>query len=566
MEQYTFKEPDEIYRGLDLWMVNDKLTHEEIAKQVREFKDKGLYSVIFRTYDGLTSDYPGKEFKSKLRTAVVTAKECGLKIALQAGFMPAAIPELPDEYTLHKIIPVKKEELTGDEIILGEYEDVCYTDKIAPGCLNMLDPKSAEYYLKRAYEDVWSEFSDEYGKTIISVWVDEPRFDNRYLTWTHGLNEQFENKYGYSLKENIALLYHDIGDYKKIRYHYYTLLREIMEKVYYSGVRDWCHSKGLTFSGHLMAEERLQMQISQSVAVMPFYKYFDIPGIDNLRNDHDWYDKPLRGLTSWHNEATNRAKFMGAVQCVAAAEQAGKGHILCEMYAVTSPGFVFRDMMHMFDFFASHGINHQCMHALFYSPRGFRKRFYPQSFNVYQPFCDNFGCFKDYVARVSNFVSMGKCTKDVLVLHPLETAYGIYRALSDINDETPRNNIVDYDNRYYKFITDLYAGDYSWHLGDLATIEQMGEVSGDEFVICKMAYKTLVISEIELLTSKMWELLRKFAHNGGKILVQGALPSRIDGEYCESLENELLALPNVEYFEIKELLLYALGKLNKKYR
>jgi hypothetical protein len=78
MSNYPFETPDERYRGLDLWMVNDDLDNEEIRRQVFEFKDKGFYSVVFRTYNGLISDYPGPLFKSKVRAAIEAAKECGM--------------------------------------------------------------------------------------------------------------------------------------------------------------------------------------------------------------------------------------------------------------------------------------------------------------------------------------------------------------------------------------------------------------------------------------------------------------------------------------------------------
>ena len=78
MNKYSFQNPEDKYRGLDLWMVNDNLSDEEIKKQVYEFKEKGFYSVVFRTYNGLVSDYPGPQFKSKLRAAVDAARECGL--------------------------------------------------------------------------------------------------------------------------------------------------------------------------------------------------------------------------------------------------------------------------------------------------------------------------------------------------------------------------------------------------------------------------------------------------------------------------------------------------------
>ena len=558
MMKCTFEEPADIYRGLDLWMVNDKLEDDEIIRQVEEFREKGLYSVIFRTYNGLISDYPGPEFRSKLRVAVEAAKRCGLKIVLQAGYMPSAFPGLPKSYALHRIVPLPKEQLHGDEHILARDGVIAYTDQIAVSTINMLDEESMDFYIKAVYEDMWADFSDEFGKTIISVWLDEPRVDNKYLTWTPKLGRKFAERYGYSIEENIPSLYYDIGDYKKIRYDYYTLLRDMLKTCYYMKVRTWCHSRGLTFSGHLMGEERLTMQIAQAIAVMPFYRYLDIPGIDLLRSSHDWYDKPQLAWTKYFQDFVERSMHIAAVQCVSAAEQAGKEHVLCEMYGVTSPNFVFRDQMHLFDYFAANGINHQCMHGLFYSVRGFRKRLYPQTFNVYQPFWENFRNVKDYVARVSSFVSCGKCTKDVLVIHPLETAYGLFRGLTDPEDESNRAAIEEYDKCYYRLIVQLYSSQIPFHFGDMSLIEEMGSVKKDRLVVGEMAYSTVVVADIEVLTAKMVSLLDEFAHNGGKILIKGALPSRIDGREDKTVAGFLGSLSNTCLFENNEALIRAL--------
>lgn len=559
MKKYPFEVPDEKYRGLDLWMVNDKLEDEEIRKQVKEFKAKGFYSVIFRTYNGLISDYPGPQYKHKVRVAIESAKECGLKIALQAGFMPSAYPALPKEFALHRIVPVKKEEVK-DESVLAYYDDIAFTDKIAPATVNMLDPESVDYYLRTAYEDMWSEFAEEFGKTVISVWLDEPRFDNRYLTWTPRFEEEFSEKRGYSIKENLPSLYYDIGDYKKIRYDYFTFIRDTMECNYYSKVRDWCHTHNLSFAGHLMGEEYLTTQIAQSVAAMPFYKYFDIPGVDMLRSCHDWYDKPQLPQTLFRRRYTERSMHISAIQCTSVAEQSGKDFALCEMYGVTSPGFVFRDLMHMFDFFAANGINHQCMHALFYSPRGFRKRFYPQSFNVYQPFWDHFKNVKDYVVAVSSFVSMGNSGADVAVLHPLETAYGLFRGLTDADDESNRAVIDDYDNTYYRLIAQLYSSQIGFHFADLATIDGLGKISDHHFCVGKASYSTLVIADIEVLTPKAYALISEFAQNGGKVYIKGNFPCRLDGKYAPDLHFE-----NVRSFETNEQLIRALNN-DKKWK
>ena len=90
-----FQNPPRVYGGLDLWMINDALEDDVLREQVREFYDKGCYSVIARTYNGLKSDYPGESFMGKIAVILDEAKKVGLKIALQAGYMPAAFPALP---------------------------------------------------------------------------------------------------------------------------------------------------------------------------------------------------------------------------------------------------------------------------------------------------------------------------------------------------------------------------------------------------------------------------------------------------------------------------------------
>ena len=91
----SFVHPDPMYRGTDFWMLNDRLEEEEIVRQLHEMKEQGVYSFIARTYIGLKSDYPGPDFQSKLRCIVDTAKALGMKVFLQAGYMPECVLDLP---------------------------------------------------------------------------------------------------------------------------------------------------------------------------------------------------------------------------------------------------------------------------------------------------------------------------------------------------------------------------------------------------------------------------------------------------------------------------------------
>ena len=92
-----------MYYGTDFWMLNDRLEEGEIIRQLNEMKKQGVYSFIARTYIGLKSDYPGKDFKSKLKLIAKTAKELDMKVFLQAGYMPEHVLDLPEKYSLDYI-------------------------------------------------------------------------------------------------------------------------------------------------------------------------------------------------------------------------------------------------------------------------------------------------------------------------------------------------------------------------------------------------------------------------------------------------------------------------------
>ncbi len=549
---YAFQNPDDSFRGLDLWMLNNELHDDELRRQVREFREKGLYSVIARTYNGLHSDYPGEKFMHSMEVILDEAKKTGLKIALQAGYMPAAVPTATDDHAMHYIVVKKRTELTGEETVLAEDDRFAYTVICRSYSLNLFMPEAVDRYVVETYETFWDRFKDEFGKTVISVWVDEPRYTPLMLPYSPDLPEVFEKTYGYPLLENIPALYTDVGDYKKFRYDYFNLLEARLEH-YYITVSRWCREHHLQFSGHLMAEETTRGMISQSLAVMPYYKYFDIPGIDALRTIQSWNNNDIKvtsfGLPEkpYTVQPVEPTYYTVPMQCVSAAEQAGKTHILCEMFAVSSSNLGFREQMNLFDHFASLGITHQCVHALFYSIAGFRKRFYPQQFNSYQPFWKDYKNMKDYVARTARFAASGERVADTLVIHPLETGFGLFRGLSDQKDRTPFAEIDRYDEIFYQFATRLISSQIEYQLGDQYTMRTDAAVEGTSFRIGKRTYRRVVLPRLETLRHETVALLEAFAANGGEVIFVGSYPTRLDGRADDSLASRLKALPGAVF-------------------
>lgn len=537
MDHCAFNQPGNLFRGTDFWMLNGNLSEEEIVHQLHEMKDKGVYSFIARTYLGLKSDYPGPSFKAKMRTIVEISKQLGLKIFLQAGYMPEAVLGLPEAHALRYIYPVKAGEEDGRRV-LCRHGEWTFVEHNSVTFLDMFDPDAMNHYLKVSYEEMWAEFAEEYGKTVLSVWVDEPSYNGGYLPWTPRLQGLFSERFGYDLADKVWMLYFDAEESATVRYHYRVLMRDLLEENYFKKVSDWCHAHGLLFSGHLMTEDTIRSQITRAQACMPYYRYFDIPGMDVLRADMAWVDDPIQSLEPY---VKKHVLYNTVMQCVSAANQAGKKHILAEMYGVGGENFTFRNMTSMFDSFAAAGINHRSVHGIFYTLHGRGKRAYPPHISYYQPFWTKYKNITDYCARVSAFISDGHPAADVAVIHPLETGYMMYHA--PIGKQLAGGKEID---RLDREMLDLLRGLRSEHCGaefvDLASLRDMGRVDGGRLCVGQMSYRTVILPKLRVITAQLVALLERFAAEGGKVVIWGDAPTMLDGVYDATLASRLEAI------------------------
>ncbi len=527
MKYDSFKTPDPLFHGTDFWMLNGDLRDEQIEFQMKEMHDKGVYTFIARTYLGLRSDYPGPRFKKSLKKIIETAKALGMKLFLQAGYMPEAVPNLPEEGALRYIYPVREGEEEGRRILCKK-NGISFVEQSSHTFLDMFDPTSMEHYLKTCYEDMWKEFSEEYGKTILSIWVDEPSYNGAYLPFTGKLEVLFFERWGYSFADKAWMLYFDGEGAESLRYHYRVLMRDLLEVNYFAKVRDWCRAHDLLFSGHLMMEDTLCMQIRRAQACMPYYRYFDIPGIDILRGRMPFADSPVVDLDPTERQNT---LYTTALQCTSAARQAGKTHILAEMYGVSGEGFGFREMAAMFDSYAAMGINHRSVHGIFYTLHGRGKRAYPPHVSYYQPYWEKYGRMTDYCARVSAFISEGAGAADIAILHPLETAYTLYRGAIDEPKEQSSGGteLARLDGAFYDLIKAAKSAQHEIEFADLASIRDMGRAENGELVVGAAHYKTVILPYLSVITEDCLALLEKIAEGGGKILCLGDAPTMIDG-------------------------------------
>ena len=160
MLDVIFQNPPADCRGTDFWMLNDSLDEQEMRRQLRAMHDQGVACVIVRTYIGLRSDYPGRDWMEKMHAIVDEARSLGMTLFMQAGYMPEAVLDLPPEFSLGDVrcYPAGH----GEGTLLDTYAGVDYCLVPSLTILDMLDPDACAFYVKQSYETMWKDFRDEF--------------------------------------------------------------------------------------------------------------------------------------------------------------------------------------------------------------------------------------------------------------------------------------------------------------------------------------------------------------------------------------------------------------------
>ena len=514
------------YRGVTLWMLNDKLKPDEIASQIEGFAEAGWGSMITRTFTGLRTKYLSDEWMDLQGKMIDEAKKQGLKVWLQAGHMPSFIPDL-EPALQHRVLVRKPKDapLEKDETVLLKDGDAVYCKKTLENVIDLLSPAAMREYLRIAYEEPWlGRFKGEFGKTVEAIWVDEPHFRPPFLPYSDTFEDVFKQKWGYSLVANLPSLYAEVGDWQKVRHHYWRIVVDMLMAGYFDSVGKWCEEHGVKFSGHLMGEDTLNAQIKWTGSCMPCYEYMGVVGIDHLTASLTWPS----GLPF----------YMTPKQAASSAHQLGKEEVLAEMYGVSSERLSFEERKRISDWMAMLGINYRCYHGSFYSLRGMRKRIYVCHLSYQQPWWTDNRLMSDYGARVSYILRQGSYQADVLALHPVESGFAVFDANQDRehHDRMHEPQAIRALNNDFVTLTDnLLKAHRGFDYGDELLMSRHGKARRGVISVGQMSYKAVILPSMLTLRKTTVALLKKFIASGGHVLAVGTLPTRVDGIVDASL-------------------------------
>lgn len=526
-------QPPAQFRSIPFWSWNDKLETKELERQIEEMHKAGIGGFFMHARGGLQTPYMGEEWMEAIRACILKAQELGMEAWLYdengwpSGFGDGKIPakglayqqkllayeHAPFQNSSDTTIAFYSKTEAGYELLPGDQADradLRLYYEVNPYYIDALSKMTVEAFIESTYEVYWQQFGEEFGSALKGVFTDEPQFARGQLPWSFEMEETFEKRYGYDVKKVLPGLFLQIEGCSKDRYDYWECVTTMFTEAFAKQIGDWCRKRGWSFTGHVVDEQALMIHVTSVGDPMATYEYMQVPGCD-------W-------LGRFINEDAIVPKQVGSV-----AHQLGMKQTITESFGCSGWNVSFEDLKRIGEWQFVHGINLLCQHLQGYSMKGLRKRDYPPSLFVQQPWWGDYKGFNDYFARLSMLLSEGTRQVEVLLLHPVRTAW-------TLQNGKDRSEIVPYHNTFAQLSRWMCQSFIEHDFGSESIIANHGKVKAGQFIIGQAAYRVVVVPPSTTLNRITVDLLKEFIQQGGCVIACAPYPTLINGEASEELE------------------------------
>lgn len=526
-----FINPQPCYRGAPFWSWNGLITKEMIDEQIQYFKEMGFGGFHVHVRVGLKNEYLSDEFMDLIKYCVEKAKQNSMLCYLYdedryaSGFGGGIVTKnlnyrkrflvlTQNKNTEGRILysyNLKREKgkitgLDGNENWYA-FEVV---EKESPWrnyqtYVDTMNPEAISYFLQVTYKRYKQAVGEEFGKTIPSIFTDEPNIagfirpnfsDNKgdlRIPFTKNLPDRFEKISGLNFFESLPYVFWD-GSGSDIRYFLYEACTELYNEAYHRQIGSWCRENNIAYAGHILGEESLQAQADAVGEAMRHYKEFGLPGMDNLCDIRE---------------------FTTAKQVTSVVHQYGLEGALSEEYGVTQWNFDFKGYKLAGDWQAALGITTRVHHLAWATMEGEAKRDYPAAIGWQSPWYKEFSYIEDYFGRINYMLTKGKPVTQIGVIHPIES---FWRLLGP--SETHYSEQKSMEREFEELCERLITGGYDFdYISEALANEDAKDKGNGLFSMGQMEYSTIIVPSNMTLRKSTIKLLRNFAKTGGRLIV-----------------------------------------------
>jgi len=553
-----FSNPGAAWRGAPFWAWNGKLDPEELRRQIRDMKEHGMGGFFMHSRAGLQTPYLSREWMDCVKAAVDEAKKTGMLAYIYdedrwpsgaaGGLVTGRHPEycakclnlkrvpaekyVPDIHTLWAFTARANGDVLSDVRPLAKdapsipagREALLFSIATAgesgwfngAGYLNMLDPEPTQRFLDCTLEPYRREVGSEFGKVVPGCFTDEPHYHGADgPPWTERLPEVFAKRYGYDITARLPELFFDVegADSHRLRRDYHDCITHLFVECFSKPYGERCARLGIAFTGHYLAEETLASQESVIGAAMRHYEHQQYPGIDIL--------------------CESQREVLTCKQASSAARQFGRERVLSELYGTSGWDFTFEGEKWVGDWQIALGVNLRCQHLTWYTMARGGKRDYPPCFNYQSTSWKYHKPTEDYFARMCYMTTRGVAEREVLLLHPIESAWAVSRV--DGWNFRGRDAVKPIDQNLSLVMASLLESHHDFDFGDEELLTRHASVEGARLRVGKATYGAVVVPPAVTWRRSTIELLERFLAAGGKVVVVEPAAERVDCEKSNSL-------------------------------
>lgn len=571
LDPELFRKPTAEYRGAPFWAWNCKLEEDELLRQLDILYRMGFGGAHMHVRTGMATRYLSDEFLHLIRSCVDKAK-AEHKLAYlydedrwpsgAAGGLVTKDPQYRARYLLFTPTPYAG----GDKVLaeqtsaaragraengrllacfdveldeegrllhyrtIGEQEPAAHEKWYAylelhtesgwfnnQTYVNTLDKKAMDRFIDITYESYNRTVAGEFGKTVPSIFTDEPQFTLKSalhratdkadvtLPWTDDLPESFAAAYaGEDVLAGIPELIWDRADGQpsRVRYRYHDHICERFTEAFADNCGAWCRRHGLALTGHMMQEPTLHSQTGSLGETMRAYRAFDLPGIDMLCGDME---------------------YTTAKQAQSAVHQYGYEGMTSELYGVTNWDFDFRGHKLHGDWQAALGVTLRVPHLSWVSMAGEAKRDYPASISYQSPWWREYPRIEDHFARLNTALTRGKPVVRIGVIHPVESYWLHWGPTEQTQDARGR-----LEHEFLQLTEWLLFGSLDFDFISESLLPEQCAVGGAPLQVGKMDYDVVIVPGCETLRRSTLERLEAFRAAGGTLIFVGDAPALTD--------------------------------------
>ncbi len=561
------KMPGKEYRGKPFWSWNGEMNAQELRDQIKTMKEMGLGGFFMHSRTGLTTTYLGDEWFDGVEACVDEAKKNDMEAWLYdedrwpsgfaGGYVTKKVSNRLGYLFFQEAKSLKAFKWSSQSIALfkckkikGVYQNIqrltqknykkeskgvdCflyfYYDKNPPSTnfngytyVDTMNEDAIKEFIDITHEAYKTRFGKEFGKVIPGIFTDEPYFGAAAYNktdlknkmgnvtgkfwWTPKLPQSFKNKFGYDILDHLPAIFLETKDSRILqsRWHYFETLTSMFVNAYSKQIHKWCSKNKLQYTGHMLEEPTLMRQTIRVGSAMRSYEYMHAPGMDSLTEYWREYDT--------------------AKQVSSAARQFGNKWRLTETYGCTGWDFSFKGQKAIGDWQAVLGINLRCQHLSWYTMEGEAKRDYPASILHQSPWWQDYSKVEDYFARVHLMMTQGEEVRDILLIHPIESMWAVYKGTHD--------DITDNLDADFRSMTDyLLRNHLDFDYGDEDIILRHAKVAIENkkpiFIIGKAKYQTIVVPPMYTIRSSTLKVINQFIEAGGNVVFFGEAPEFVD--------------------------------------